>query len=57
MEITKWKNGDPKIDSVMVVSKSLAGCFTVLNRVGKEIKIASKRGLDKGDHLKNHSIK
>ena len=30
----KWKsrsgkNGDPKIDSVMVVSKSLATCFTI----------------------------
>ena len=57
----KWKtkggrNGDPKIDSVMVVSKSLASCFTVFKRVGKDNKIVSQCGLDKGGRLKSQSI-
>ena len=48
----KWKsksgkNGDPMIDSLMVVSKSLAGCFTVSNRArGMEKSIASEHGVD-----------
>jgi hypothetical protein len=57
----KWKsrsgkNGDPKIDSVMVVSKSLASCFTVLNGVRTEKTTAFKHGLDEKEHLKNQSI-
>ena len=39
-------NRDPKIDSVIVVSKSLASCFRVLNIVGADNQNVSSRGRD-----------
>ena len=49
-------NGDPKIDSVMVVSKSLASCFRVLNIVGADNQNVSSRGRDNTGNPKSQCV-